>query len=123
MGVRGGPKCGNDDGFPTAEGGRDAKGANGGVTRGPVGGEKGVGDTATVAPFKGHGGVAWKGAWSVSGWCHAEERRRARCDVAGGGGGRGPGRGGGGPTHDMTRARQRRVERCMGGIWTGEAGA
>jgi hypothetical protein len=82
-----------------------------------------VGSAATITPFKGRNGAAWKGAGTVSGWCHVEEKRWARCDVAGGGGGGGSGRGGGGPADGSTRARWGWVERRVDGVWTGEAGA
>jgi hypothetical protein len=98
VGGGGGPKCGNNSGFLATRGGRDA---NGGVAWGPFGGEKRVGGTATIIPFKGCGGAAWKGVGDVSGRLLTEERR-ARRDVAGGGGGGGPSR---------------------GDDWTGEAGA
>jgi hypothetical protein len=65
VGGGGSPNCGNNDSFPAARGGRDAKGGNRGVARGPVEGEKGVGDAATVAPFKGRGSAAWKGAGAI----------------------------------------------------------
>jgi hypothetical protein len=32
----GGPKCGNDSGFPAVGGGQDAKGGNRGVPQGPI---------------------------------------------------------------------------------------